>query len=424
MFCGSCMHDNALAKALRRGGDDVILQPIYTPIRTDELDIAQSDVFFGGIHVYLLQQWPWLRRWPRWSRSWMDRPALIRWATRRAVQTDPAKLGDLTISMLRGTNGRQSEEVQRLVDWLANEIQPDAIVLTNLLIGGAIPAIKQQCPDTKIIVVLQGDDIFLDHLPDDARATAIELCGELAGSVDRFVTNSRFYQQKMGALFGIDAARMDIHPLSIEFPDRDLIRRSSKDPNGDFRIGFFARIAPEKGLHVLAEAFEQIAHRPGNQSMTLHAAGWLGAHNEAYLHAIGQRMADAGLADRFTYHGSPDRDEKYRFLASCDVLSVPSPYQDPKGLFVLESLAAGTPVVQPDHGAFGELIGQTGGGLLFPPGDFVELGECLQQLHDDAERRDALMADVPERLTENHSIEMAADRMRQSIAHEHLPNPT
>ncbi len=147
MYCGSCMHDNSLAKALRIQGVDCVLQPVYTPIRTDDESIAGEQVFFGGIHIYLLQQMPWLRWVPGPIRRTLDWAPLLRLATRRSHATDAAKLGELAVSMLKGAEGRQSDEVDRLVDWLADEMKPDAVLLSNLLIGGALPSIRNRLPD-------------------------------------------------------------------------------------------------------------------------------------------------------------------------------------------------------------------------------------------------------------------------------------
>ncbi len=78
------------------------------------------------------------------------------------------------------------------------------------------------------------------------------------------------------------------------------------------------------------------------------------------------------------------------FLASLDVLAVPTAYQEPKGLFVLEALAAGVPVVQPDHGAFPEVLAETQGGLLHRPEDAQHLAERLHELLTDAPMRQRL----------------------------------
>jgi len=417
MYCGSCMHDNSLAKAMRQLGDDVLLQPVYTPIRTDETDIASERVFLGGIQVYLLQQFPLLRFAPRFMRSWMDRPGVISAATRNAVGTDPAKLGGLTLSMLRGEHGRIASEVERLVRWLESDIRPDAIILSNLLIGGMIPTIRKRLPNTKIVVVLQGDDIFLDQLPGPVRAEALELCNRLADDVDTFVTYSRFYREKMSGLFGIPESKFEIHPLSIDLKPfasavGDSVNvRFAKSP-GEFRIGFFARIAPEKGLHVLADAFERIAGDAAGRHLTVHAAGWLGEHHRGYLNELQAKMKAANLSERFVYHGSPSQVEKISLMRTFDLLSVPAPYEDPKGLFLLEAMAAGVPVLQPGHGAFVELIESTGGGECFSPSDVDALSGRLISLSGDAGRLAGFRTAATQSLSLHHSIEAAAKRMR------------
>lgn len=415
MFCGSCMHDNSMARALRRLGVDCLLQPVYTPIRTDEESVAGEQLFFGGIHIYLLQQLPWLHRVPLSIRRMLDWKPLLQLATRRVASTDAEQLGALAVSMLRGAHGRQADEVARLVHWLGDEIKPNAILFTNLLIGGCIPQVRERLPDARLVVLLQGDDIFLDHLPAARRAEAIELCRSLIGTVDRFVVNSRFYADKMGKLLAIPDEKMLTVPLSINAGPFLQPSHSAgiEHRKNDFRLGYMARIAPEKGLHHLVESFLRLASDPKHGDLSLHAAGWLGEGNRAYFDGLVQQIEAAGLSHRFVYHGSPNLEEKARLLKSFDVMSVPTDYHDPKGLFVLESLASGVPVIQPDHGAFPELIASAGGGLLVRPGDTAHLCETIERLKDDAKLRRQLGATGAQGVAEKHTIERAAETMRQ-----------
>src|SRR5207237_1001399 len=91
----------------------------------------------------------------------------------------------------------------------------------------------------------------------------------------------------------------------------------------------------------------------------------------------------------FQYVGSPTSlNEKIHFYESCDVLSVPTEFREPKGLYVLESLANETPVVQPAQGSFPELIESTGGGWLVEPKSAESLAAALiKALNNPAERR-------------------------------------
>src|SRR5262249_13371822 len=84
---------------------------------------------------------------------------------------------------------------------------------------------------------------------------------------------------------------------------------------------------------------------------------------------------------------SPDHASKVRFLQSLDVLSVPTNYHEPKGLYVLEAWANAVPVVQPAHGSFPELVEESGGGVLVPPNDTDALAQALRRLMEQPEER-------------------------------------
>ena len=414
MFCGSCMHDNAIAKALIARGNDCLLQPIYTPIRTDDRSVANKSLFFGGIHVYLTQKVPWLGRLPRPLarplRRVLNSAPLIQMMSRRAGTTDAAMLGDLANSMLKGIEGAHAEEVLRLTRWIRDEVKPDVIVLSNLLIGGVLPTIRSSIPDVSIAVMLQGDDLFLEQLPEPSQSEAIDRCRGLVRHVDQFIANSEFYCRKMGDLFAIEPTKLRTLPLSIDaspFVQSDSIHGEPRKHTERFNIGFLARIAPEKGLHQLVDAFIKIS---GDHDMHLHVAGWLGAEQRRYFSEQVQKMEAAGLTNRFTHHGSPTLAEKVSFLSGLDLLCVPTQYEEPKGLFVLESLAAGTPVLQPDHGAFGELLKSTQGGRTFRPLDTDHLAESLASFVTDPMALRTCAEQGRRRATTSHGIERAAER--------------
>jgi glycosyltransferase involved in cell wall biosynthesis len=353
MFCGSCLHDNALAKALIRLGHDCILVPTYTPIRTDDENVSVDRVFMGGINIYLQQKLPWLAYLPRWMDGFLNQSWVINPLTKNAGKTSPKLLGALTISMLQGTQGRQRKEFMRLLDWLEQEIHPDIMVFTNLLIAGSIPEVKRR-GNTRVVVTLQGDDIFLDSLPPAMRTQAISLMQGLVGHVDGFLIHSHDYAQRMATMLNIPMEKIHVIPLGIDVGDFRNATRTANNPD-TMNLGYFARMAPEKGLHRLVDAFIAIANHPDAQHVKLKMAGWMGIQHAEYWAEQRAKLGKAGLSNRWEYLGSIDRADKAKFLQSLDLFCVPTTYTEPKGLFLLEAIAAGVPYVQPDHGAFPEI---------------------------------------------------------------------
>lgn len=388
MYCGSCLRDNALAAELLARGHDVVLVPLYTPTRTDEPNVSRPRVFFGGISVYLQQHFAFFRRTPRFLDRLWDSPAVIRAFAARSASTDPRLLGDLTVSMLEGDRGLLRKEFEKLLDWLAGEPTPDIVNLPNsLLIGLARPL--RQTLRRPVCCTLQGEELFLQGLPEPSRGRAMELIRQQVPYVDRFIAVSESCAEFMGRYLGIPATRMAVVPLGINlagYESRSFLdpKTPASGPEGDlFRVGYFARVAPEKGLHLLADAYQRLRRRIGGGRLRLDAAGYLAPAHEPYLKQVHRALTAAGLGEEFTYRGALDREEKLAFLRELDVLSVPATYDEPKGMFLLEAMASGVPVVQPRRGAFTEIVEKTGGGLLVAPDDAESLADGLYRLWRD-----------------------------------------
>jgi glycosyltransferase involved in cell wall biosynthesis len=395
MICGSCLHDNTLARALAALGHDVQLIPLYTPIRTDEEDVSSSRIFYGGINMYLQQKVPLFRWLPKWLDRWLDQPWLINWAAGRGVKIDPPQVADLTLSILRGTDGFQKKEIERLVEWLA-DLKPDVIVFSNILTAGCVPEIKRRM-DAPVVVTLQGDDIFLRGLPTSHQQAALAEIRRLSQQTDAYIVHSRYYADAMAEFLSLEREKIHIVPLGIDTRDFGTLAAQSaiRNPQSAIpppTIGYLARLAPEKGLHILADAFILLKRMPDMESARLRIAGWLGDQHRPYADQIFQQLRVAGLGEAFDFVGEVDRRAKLAFLSSLDVLSVPTTYREPKGLFVLEALAAGVPVVVPAHGAFPEVMEDTQGGLLHRPEDPRDLAQRLHELLTDHQRRSELAA--------------------------------
>jgi glycosyltransferase involved in cell wall biosynthesis len=410
MYCGSCLRDNALAAALLARGHDVVLTPVYTPTRTDERNVSQAQVFFGGISVFLEQQVPLFRHTPRvFDRIW-DAPWVIRLATKRQIKVDPASLGQMTVSMLRGEQGFQAKEIAKLLEWLRREPRFDVINLPYALLLGLAEPLRRELKGP-VCCTLQGEDLFLDGLGDEHKAESLALIRANARHVDLFLPVSEYYRDFMPGYLGVPREKMRLVPLGINMEGYHLRPQRRESP---FTVGYLARIAPEKGLHVLCEAYQILRQREPIRAARLVAAGYLAPEHQPYLEEIRRKLLGWGLEKEFEYQGEVDRARKTAFLQSIDVFSVPAVYEEPKGLFLLEALANGVPVVQPRRGAFPEILDKTGGGVIVPAGDSSALADAWLDLWRNPEKAFALGRAGAQGVREHYEVGVMAEAAEQA----------
>ncbi len=397
MYCGSCLRDNSLAAELRRMGEDFTLVPVYTPTKTDEpSESTRSPILFGGISVYLQQSSALFRHTPRiLDRIWDSRWAL-KAAAKRSISVNPTFLGEMTVAMLEGDHGPIAREFSKLEQWFSHEHRPDIVNLPNTLLIAMARAIRHVYTGP-IVCTMQGEDLFLDHLHEPYRSQALALIRDQIHHVDAFVSISAEYAGVMADLLAIPRNKFHIVPVGVD-PDHFTVAA----PAGPFRAGYLARIAPEKGLHLLCEAWRLFLPAYG-QPAELHAAGYRAAEHEAYL---GPLRGTPG----FTYHGELDLPAKRSFLASLDAFCVPPVYDDPKGLYVLEALAAAVPVVAPARMAPREHIEACGGGILVKPDSAKAIAAALLTLARDRDAARNLGRQGRDGVTQHRSLRRMAER--------------
>jgi glycosyltransferase involved in cell wall biosynthesis len=410
MYCGSCLRDNALASELIKRGHDVTLLPLYTPLLTDETNVSRPQVLFSGIGIYLQQKSAIFRRLPRFVDRLFDSPRVISAFASRSSAVDARLLGDLTIAMLDGADGVLRREFDKLVEWTAGEPPPDVVNITNsMLIGLARPL--REALRRPVCCTLQGEDLFVQNLVEPYRSRARTLIQAQVGHVDRFIAVSDYYADFMAGYLNIPRDRVSVVPLGINLDgfgvassDRESGRAA---PARAFTVGYLGRIAPEKGLLQLAEAFTKVAKDTG-EAIRLEAAGYMADADRAYLDRVRALLQHAGLADRFSHRGTVDRQGKVAFLHGIDVMSMPATYDEPKGFTLLEAMAAGVPVVQPRRGSFTEIVERTGGGILVEPDNPSALAEGLHTLMRERDRRLALGAQGRAGVEAHYTIQRSA----------------
>ena len=408
MYCGSCMHDNTLARALIRKGVDVTLIPTYTPIRTDEVDVTVERVFYGGINVFLQQKSAFFRHTPWFLDKLLNHRALLKWVSRFSSSTKAEDLGALTISVLKGEHGNQRKELKKLVAWLRDEVQPDLVQITNSMFAGFAHMIKQEL-GTPVLCSLQGEDLFLDAMIQPYKDQARDLLRERCRELDGFVVNSQYYRDFMSDYLEVAPDRIHIAPLGLSLSGHGETPPEREET--PFVIGYLARVCPEKGVDILIEAFRLLCAELGKEHFKLRIAGYLSPGDQAFYDKLRQKTQEWGLTDHISFEGEVDREDKIKFLNEIDVFSVPAPYKEPKGLYVLEALANGAPVIQPNHGAFPELVVGTSGGILVEPNSPRALAEALKKVFHDRDLLRTMGTEGKASVFSNYSDTVMAEKM-------------
>ena len=403
MYCGGCFRDNALVAALRKQGHETLMVPLYLPLTLDEADqSAGTPTFFGGINVYLEQKSALFRKAPKWLHSLLASPALLKWASKYSARTRAADVGDLMLSMLRGEEGNQARELNDLITWLKTQPKPDVICLSNALLVGMARKLKTEL-NCAVTCLLGGEDAFLDGLPPSVRDTAWKTLSERCRDVDLFLPPTRYFGELMGRRLSLRAEQVRVVPNGINLAGYDQAA-----PQSPPVLGYFARMCREKGLDTLVDAYLLLRQREAGKNLRLYVGGGCGPTDEPFVEEQRHKLREAGAMDDAQFFPNVDHAEKIAFLRSLTVFSTPALYGEAFGLYVIEALAAGVPVVQPRHAAFPELIEATGGGVLCEPGNPTALADGIESLLRDSKRARDLGAAGREVVVREFSIESVA----------------
>ena len=407
-YCENCLRDKAIVVALRALGCDAASMPLYLPPLMQDTDPgdAKTPVFFGGVNVYLQQRFKLFRHTPRWLDKLFDAGALLRFAARKVGMTKASLLGETAVSMLQGASGRQAKELDRLVSYLKEDSRPDIVVLSNAMLLGIAPSISEQlgCP---VVCMLQDEHDFIDALPDRYAGDAWDLMRKNARSVSTFVAPSRYYAELMGPRLGLEPGTVKVCYNGI---DPEGYEPSDKPPDPPV-IGYLSRLHPDKGLDLLTDAFIELRSRPGLEEIKLVIAGGMTRNFKDYVETQKQTLTRAGVSGDVQWIDDFDRQSKRDFLPKLSVMCVPDRGGPAAGMFVIESLLAGVPLIEPARGALTELIEATGGGLLYNPDSPGDMTAKLTELLTDPGRAHNIGQTGRKTALEQFTAQAAAKRL-------------
>jgi len=407
-YCGNCLRDSAHIQSLQKAGLKVVKIPMYLPIFSDEHDLGEIPVFYGAISLYLKHTIPFLRKAPAWIDKILNSGPALKLAAKMAGSTNPKGLEDMTISMLLGEQGEQKKELDHLVNWISEHSRPDVIHLSNALLMGLARQIREKL-NVLVVCTLQDEDTWVNAMDDTFRNKTWNIMRERARDVDAFFAVSEFYASRMKDQLDIPEDKLYTHPISLDPEEYTFQNSREKEPV----IGFISRMCRENGLEVLVDAFILLKQMDDLKSTRLMITGGNTGDDDSYIRKIKDKIRTAGLGEEVVFHKDFENEGRHDFFSKVSVISVPVLEGEAFGLYLIEAMASGIPVVQPALGAFPEIINKSGGGIHYSPNDPATLAGSLAGLLRNPEKLGMLSKNGRMGIEKHFNIHIQAERMIQ-----------
>ncbi|MFZ5939199.1 MAG: glycosyltransferase family 4 protein [Bacteroidota bacterium] len=405
-YCGNCLRDSKYVDALRKQQHDVVKIPMYLPLFSDEHDITDIPVFYGAVSIYLKQVFPLFRKAPAWFDKMLNSKPILKLAAGFAGSTRAKGLEEMTVSMLLGEQGQQKEELERMIDWIAAHCQPDIIHLSNALLLGLARELKKRL-DVPVLCSLQDEDTWVDVMQPGARKRVWKLMEDRSEDVSSFISVSTYYQGVMKELMNIPGEKLTTVHLGVDPADYKPVPAGEKPR----KIGFISRMCYDNGLDILVDAFILLKKKPGFDDVSLVITGGSTGDDARFIKGLKRKIRTAGLFHSVEFHDEFEGEGRQEFFRKVSLISVPVRNGEAFGIYLLEAMTSGIPVVQPELGAFPEIVTLTGGGLLYEPNHPSVLATTLARVLSDRELHADLSARGIRGVAEHFDINTQAGKM-------------
>jgi glycosyltransferase involved in cell wall biosynthesis len=375
-YCENCIRDAVFLRQLYKLGHDAVALPMYLPAGAEHRDISKGPMFFGGVNVFLQQKFNFFRKTPRWLDSLLDSPKLLSKLAVNAKMTSARQLGETTLSMLQGMDGKQVKELERLLEWLILPgNKPDVVILSNALLLGLARPIREKL-GCAVVSFLQDEDGFIDGLGNPWSQRVWGLMRQCAAHVDLFIAVSRYYQSFMAKKLALAPSKIQCLYLGLNLDDYEPVSNFPEIPT----IGYLARMCVDNGLDILIEAVHILAGDERLQNIRVNICGGKTCDDEALLGRLQSQIRLWKLQNQIVFIDDFSVQSRSDFLRSISVMCVPFRKPAAYGLCVLEAMASGVGFVQPAAGVFPEYAQLSDAGMLYEPNSPERLAETLKPL--------------------------------------------
>lgn len=399
-YCGNCLRDSKYFNALRAEGHKVTKIPMYLPLFADEHDISEVPIFYGAISTYLKQLYPIFRKAPAWFDRMLNSKPMMKMAASMAGSTNAKGLEDMTVSMLLGEEGEQKAELDHMVNWIAEHCQPDIIHISNALLLGLARRLKEKI-GVPVLCTLQDEDVWIDPMKPQFQKRIWDLMHERAKDVDMLVSVSDFFAGVMKKRMKLKDGQLKTIHLGVDVEDYLYIStREKKERN----VGYISRMCHKDGFDIVVDAFIELKKKPGFEDVKLIATGGSTGDDAKFNKEQKQKLKDAGLLDSFEVLPDFEGKEVNDFFKRVSLVSVPVRIGEAFGMYLIESMASGVPVVQPALGAFPEIVEISGGGVNYMPNMPEKLSETWADLLNNPDKLEELSQKGYEGTTKKFNI--------------------
>ena len=367
-YCGNCFRDNLQADALRKAGHDVIIMPLYLPLRQKSFQ-ADTPLFFPATTYYTEQKFFRNKPMPQWLQRITGSNVLLKLASSLSGTTSAEGMEEMTLSMITGDDSAFADQIKPMIDWIRDVEKPDIIHLSSSLLLGIAKTLRQHFA-IPIICSVQDEEVWIDSLNEKDARIAWQGISENVRYVDSFVTTSEFYRE-------IIRKRIpEITQIEVIYPGIDREKYASENYPAEPTIGFFYRMNRLNGLDILADAFVILKKRNTIPNLKLRIGGGYSGQDKKFLRQVKKTLSL--YKNDVIMHHSYSLKEHLTFFGKISVISVPIRFDESVGLYLCEAFAAGRPAVEPSTGSFPEIVGDAG--LLYEPNNAQSLADALEKL--------------------------------------------
>ena len=370
-YCGNCFRDNLQANALRSAGHEVVVMPLYLPLK-DHSFKGDTPLFFPATSYYLSQKYFKKRALPRWLDKIINSDFMLNIAASFSGSTTSEGLEGLTLSMIYGDDPAFRHQVNGLVSWIKEHERPDIIHLSSSLVIGIAKAIKQEI-DIPIVCSLQDEEVWIEKLEDKYANTAWKGIADSVQYINHFVVTSEYYKKYVAEIIP------EIKNIDVVFAGVDTAKYACEEYPSAPVIGFFYRMNEDDGLGILADAFVKLKQKGGFDYLRLRIGGGYTSTDEKFLKKVRKKLRP--YCDTVDWCEKYNLDEHAKFYKEITAICVPLTFNESIGLYLCEAFAAGRPAIEPATGSFPEIVGDAG--IVYGENTSDNLADAIEQLLTD-----------------------------------------